>query len=215
MATKYKKASNSSSLLSKTWFVVIVIGLVVVVGVLVVRFSQASSEGSLANTILDEYDKIRAARNAQSQPQPAPPSARQVLLSEFERCGTTGDFTKTTLTTSSQGPCVVYVRRFLDIVLENNPGSANLEVSDKFSESSGNPLSMQERVKLFQQAINTNLNKADWSGANAANKQKLLDDSRMSQSAEGQLSIPSDGQVDPQTWFWLSVIAYVYLSGTN
>lgn len=213
MATKYKKTSNNNNLLSKTWFVVLVIVLVVVTGILVVRFSQAADNSSLAGSILAEYERIRAARTTQAPP--VPPTARQVLVGEFEKCGATGDFTKAALTTNSQGVCVVYARRFLDIVLENNPASANVVVSDKFSDNSGNALSMQERVKLFQQAINTNLNKADWSGANADGKQKLLADGRMSQASNGQLSIPADGQVDPQTWFWLNVIAYVYLAGTN
>lgn len=177
----------------------------------IVRFSQAASDNaSLSESIINEYNRIRSGQTAAV----AQPTPRSVLVKVFENCSNTGDFVNNNqLTNSSAGPCVLYARRFLDIVMENNPDSALLDVSDQYSNNSGNPLSMQDRMKLFQQAINTNLNKADWSGANAANKQKLLDDKRMTLAPNGQLSIPADGQVDPQTWFWLNVIAYVYLAG--
>lgn len=212
MATKQQKSfKKNEGLLSKSWFIAIVIGIIVLAGILIVRFGNAASDNaSLANTIINEYQRIRDGQSA-STTQVKP---RDVLVKAFEECSNTGDFVNNTkLTTNSQGPCVIYARRFLDIVMENNPDSAFLDVSDQYSNNSGNPLSMQDRMKLFQQAINTNLNSADWTGANAANKQKLLDDGRISQAPNGQLSIPSDGQVDPQTWFWLNVIAYVYLSG--
>ncbi len=211
MASKQQKSFKNDGLLSKSWFIALVIGIIVFAGIVIVRFGNAASENaSLANTIINEYQRIRAGQSS-STPQVTP---RDVLVKAFGDCSNTGDFVNSTkLNNSSQGPCVIYARRFLDIVMENNPSSASLDVSDLYSNNSGNPLSMQDRMKLFQQAINTNLNSADWSGVNAANKQKLLDDRRMSQDPSGRLSIPADGQVDPQTWFWLNVISYVYLSG--
>jgi hypothetical protein len=211
MATKQKKSFKNEGLLTKSWFIVLVVGIIVLIGIAIVRFGNAATDNaSLANSIINEYQRIRAGQSASSS-QVTP---RDVLVKTFGDCSNTGDFVNNTiLNNSSQGPCVLYARRFLDIVMENNPSSASLDVSEQYSNNSGNPLSMQDRVKLFQQAINTNLNAADWSGVNAANKQKLLDDNRMSQDGSGRLSIPADGQVDPQTWFWLNVISYVYLSG--
>lgn len=211
MASKQQKSFKNDGLLSKSWFIALVIGIIVLAGIVIVRFGNAAAvNASLTDSILNEYARIRASRSANiTQPKP-----KDVLVKAFGDCSNTGDFVNNTkLNNSSQGPCVLYARRFLDIVMENNPNSASLEVSDQYSNNSGNPLSMLDRMKLFQQAINTNLNSADWSGANASNKQKLLDDRRMSQDPSGRLSIPADGQVDPQTWFWLNVISYVYLSG--
>lgn len=203
------RLQQNTPLLHKSWFVILIVGLIAITGILIIQFSHADSNASLAQVIQQEYDKLRAAHN-----QPAPPTPHAVLVSAFEQCSATGDFPNIAkLKSGSQGACVVYLRRFMDIVMEKNVASATQPASDMFDDNGGNALSLKDRVQTFQQAIVDNLNSANWSGDNAAAKQKLLSDNRMSQDASGHLSIPITGTMDPQTWFWLNVIAYVYLAG--
>lgn len=132
--------------------------------------------------------------------------AVQNVQHDFEACNSTP-----TLQSGSDGPCVVYLRRFFRDVM----GDGTVETG-AFDDD------LQGKVTDFQRSVNSAfvLGTAGYPvprsiSDDQLNNLKAAGLIRSDYQAAQDNAISTDGVVGPQTWGWVNTIVYVYFCSNN